>query len=199
MTEDVQEKGLLQQVSSGIWGFVLLRGIALLILGVLLLYKPGITVLLLVQFLGAYFFVDGIFTVVKSIIGREFIEGWGWGVFVGILEVVGGIIVFARPIASAVLTVGFLVYFIAFFAMFFGFLGIITGIRLRKEIKGEWSMILGGLIAVIFGILLILNPEASTSTFIIIKGVFAVIGGVALIFHAFKLRKFGKEGLKAVV
>ena len=37
MTEDVQEKGFLQKVSAGIWGFILLRGLALVVLGVFLL------------------------------------------------------------------------------------------------------------------------------------------------------------------
>lgn len=198
MKADVQEKGLLQNISSDIWVFVFLRGLVLLIMGALLLYKSGITVLVLVQILGAFFFVDGLFTIFKSILGRRYIEGWGWGLFVGIMEVLAGIIVFVHPFASAILTVSFLVYFIAFMAMFFGFLSIFTGIRLRKEMEGEWTMILGGLLSVIFGILLIFNPEASAVALIIVMGVFAIMGGIAQVVFAFKMRKFGKKGLAAV-
>ncbi len=199
MREEVQERGFLQQVSSGIWGFVLLRGLALLILGVFLLSKPGVSVLVLILFLGAYFFVDGIFTILKSITGRKYVKGWGWGIFLGTIEVLAGIIVFARPVASSIITVGFLAYFIAFIALFLGVLGIITGIRLRKEIKGEWSMILGGLLAVIFGIILLANPQASIISLIVVMGVFAIVDGLVLVFFALKLRKIGKEGLEAVV
>jgi uncharacterized membrane protein HdeD (DUF308 family) len=199
MTAEVKEKGFFQQVCSGIWGFVLLRGIALLILGVLLLSKPGITVLVLVWFLGAYFFVDGIFTILKSLKGRKYVKGWGWGIFLAIIEILAAIVVFARPVASSIITLGFLVYFIAFIALFLGLLGIITGIRLRKEIKGEWSMILGGLLAVIFGVFLLANPRASIISLIIVMGVIAVIDGLLLIFFALKLRKLGRESLEAAV
>ena len=194
-----EEKGFVQQFCSDVWWLVLLRGIAVLILGGYLLYKPGITVLILVQLLGAYFLVDGLFSVFNSIIGRKYMKGWGWGIFMGLLEILAGIIVFGRPIASAILTVGFLVYFIAFIAMFFGFMGIITGIRVRKEIKGEWSMIVGGLLAVIFGFLLLINPQASAVAFIITLGCFAVVGGIFQIFFACKLRKVGKKGLEVSV
>ncbi len=117
----------------------------------------------------------------------------------GLLEIMAGIIVFGRPVASAILTAGFLVYFIAFIAMFFGFMGIITGIRVRKEIKGEWSMIVGGLLAVIFGFLLLINPQASALALIITMGCFAFVGGIFQIFFAFKLRKVGKKVLEVSV
>jgi uncharacterized membrane protein HdeD (DUF308 family) len=199
MNEQIQERGLLQQISAAVWGWVLLRGLVLLILGLLLLVKPGVTVLVLVLFLGAYFFVDGIFIIFKSITGRRYVKGWGWGIFLGIIEILAGLIVFARPVASSILTVGFLVYFIAFIALLLGLLGIITGIRLRREIKGEWSMILAGLLAVIFGILLLANPQASVISLIIIMGVLAIADGLVLIFFALRLRKLGKESLEAAV
>jgi uncharacterized membrane protein HdeD (DUF308 family) len=199
MNEQIQERGLLQQISAAVWGWVLLRGLVLLILGLLLLVKPGVTVLVLVLFLGAYFFVDGIFIIFKSITGRRYVKGWGWGIFLGIIEILAGLIVFARQVASSILTVGFLVYFIAFIALLLGLLGIITGIRLRREIKGEWSMILAGLLAVIFGILLLANPQASVISLIIIMGVLAIADGLVLIFFALRLRKLGKESLEAAV
>lgn len=194
-----EEKGLVRQFCSEAWWLVLLRGIALLILGGLLLSKPGITVLVLVQFLGAYFFVDGIFSVFKSIKGRKYMQGWGWGIFMGALEILAGIIVFGHPLASTILTAGFLVYWVAFMAILFGIFGIITGIQVRKEVKGECAMIVGGVLAIIFGLILIMNPKASVVVYLTIMGVVAVIGGIIQIFASFKLRKIGKKGLEAAV
>jgi uncharacterized membrane protein HdeD (DUF308 family) len=193
-----EEKGFVQQLCSDVWWLVLLRGTALVILGGYLLYRPGITVMLLLQFLGAYFFVDGIFSIANSIMGRKYMQGWGWGIFMGIMEILAGIIVFARPLASTVFTTGFLVYMIAFGAMFFGVLGLVTGILVRKEIKGEWSMIVGGLLAIVLGVLMLANPEASVLALIITLGSFALVGGFIQVFIAFRLRKIGKKGIEAV-
>lgn len=194
-----EEKGLVQQFCSEAWWLVLLRGIALLILGGLLISKPGIAVLVLVQFLGVYFFVDGIFSVFTSIKGRKYMQGWGWGIFMGALEILAGIIVFGHPLASTILTTGFLVYCVAFVAILFGIFGIVTGVKVRKEVKGEWAMIIGGVLAIIFGLILIVNPTASVVVYLTIMGVLAVIGGIINIFASFKLRKIGEKGLEAVV
>ncbi len=174
-----------------------MRDIALILLGILLLTKTGLTVLILVQFLGIYFFVDGIFTIVKSIIGRRSIKGCGWGILIGILEVLAGIIVFSHPVASAILTVTVLVFVLAFMAMIWGFVSIFTGIRLRKEIKGEWTMILVGLFGVIFGVLFLLSHQVSAVALMWIFSIFAIVAGFVMVVASFKLKKFGKKGFSS--
>jgi uncharacterized membrane protein HdeD (DUF308 family) len=85
----------------------------------------------------------------------------------------------------------FLIYLIAFWAMFFGINGIVTGIRLRKEVNHEWSMILGGFVSTLFGILLLVSPMMSAMTLVWLIAVFAVADGIILIFLSFKVKKFG--------
>jgi uncharacterized membrane protein HdeD (DUF308 family) len=63
---------LIQQFCSQVWWVVLLRGIALLVLGGLLVAKPEVTAIVLIQFLGAYFLVDGVFSVYNSIKGPKY-------------------------------------------------------------------------------------------------------------------------------
>ena len=192
-----EEKVLVQRFCFEFWWIVLLRGIALTVLGGLLIAKPGITVIVLVQFLGAYFLVDGVFSVFHSIKGRKYMQGWGWGIFMGALEILTGIIVFTNPLVSAIVTASVLVYSVAFMAILFGVLGIVTGIQVRKEIKGEWAMIAGGVLAIIFSVILIMNPMASMSVYLIVMGVMALMGGLIQIFASFQIRKFGKHGIEA--
>ncbi len=187
-----------QQFCSQVWWVVLLRGIALLVLGGLLVAKPGVTALVLIQLLGAYFLVDGVFSVYNSIKGPKYMQGWGGGIFMGVLEILTGIIVFANPLFSTIVTASVLVYSVAFMAMMFGILGIITGIRVRKEIKGEWAMITGGVLAIIFSVILIMNPMASMSVYLIVMGVMALIGGLIQIFASFQIRQIGKHGLETL-
>jgi uncharacterized membrane protein HdeD (DUF308 family) len=192
-----EEKVLVQRFCFEFWWIVLLRGIALTVLGGLLIAKPGISVIVWVQILGAYFLLDGVFSVFHSIKGRKYMQGWGWGIFMGALEILTGIIVFTNPLVSAIVTASVLVYSVAFMAILFGVLGIVTGIQVRKEIKGEWSMIAGGVLAIIFSVILIMNPMASMSVYLIVMGVMALMGGLIQIFASFQIRKFGKHGIEA--
>ena len=192
-----EEKVLVQRFCFEFWWIVLLRGIALTVLGGLLIAKPGITVIVLVQFLGAYFLVDGVFSVFHSIKGRKYMQGWGWGIFMGALEILTGIIVFTNPLVSTIVTASVLVYSVALMAILFGVLGVVTGIQVRKEIKGEWAMIAGGVLAIIFSVILIMNPMASMSVYLIVMGVMALMGGLIQIFASFQIRKIGKHGIEA--
>jgi uncharacterized membrane protein HdeD (DUF308 family) len=127
MEANNQDKMVLQQFLSGVWWLVLLRGIAVGILGCLLLTRPAITVLVIVQFMGIYWLVDGIFTLARSIRGRKTHKNWGWGIFVGVLGMLAGLVVLSRPLASAILTQLFLVYFLGITAIVSGITSIITG------------------------------------------------------------------------
>jgi uncharacterized membrane protein HdeD (DUF308 family) len=188
------ERHLLQKMAGDYWWLVLIRGIAVLCLGLLMVSRPGMTLVLIIQFLGAYLLVDGIFTIINSQRSRKVLGDWRWALFTGILGVIAGIVVFSRPLAAAVLTTTFLVHFIALLALASGFSSIFTGIRLRKEIDNEWSMILGGLLYCGFGILLLGSPMLSMATLIWVLGILAIGGGLVQILASFKIRSFGKTG-----
>jgi uncharacterized membrane protein HdeD (DUF308 family) len=65
----------------------------------------------------------------------------------------------------------------------------VTGIRFRKEISGEWSMILGGILSIIFGIILMVSPYVSALILVKTIGIIALVGGFTLIILAFQFRK----------
>ena len=188
------ERHLLQKMAGDYWWLVLIRGIAVLCLGLLMVSRPGMTLVLIIQFLGAYLLVDGIFTIINSLRSRKVLGDWRWALFTGILGVIAGIVVFSRPLAVTVLTTTFLVYFVALLALASGFSSIFTGIRLRKQIDNEWSMILGGLLYCGIGILLLASPMMTAATLVWILGSFAVVGGLVQVFASFKLKKFGATG-----
>jgi len=172
-----------------------LRAVTVGLLGILLITRPTATVTVMVIFLGRYWLVDGVFTIIECVRGRKHLQHWGWGLFVGIIGVLAGIVVFSRPLASALLTTAFLVYFLAFAALVSGISSIVTGIRSRKETSNEWSMILGGLLYTIFGVLLLIRPLISTLVLAWTFGIFAIAGALTLVMFAFRIRKVGQEGL----
>lgn len=68
-----------------------------------------------------------------------------------------------------------------------------AAIRLRREIKGEWLLILGGFASVVFGVLLMAHPVAGALALLWLIATFAVIFGVILVILAFKARTFGNK------
>lgn len=182
----------IQQFLSSVWWIVLLRGIAVLVLGLLLLFNPGSTLITIMLFLGVYWFVDGVFTIINALQGRKTMAGWDLGILSGALGVIAGLVVFAQPLATAVLTQVFLIYFLAFMAIANGISSIVSGIKLRKEIKNEWTIILGGALTVIFGILLLSKPLVGSVLLLWFLGIIAVVGGISIISLAFKVKNMGK-------
>ena len=86
---------------------------------------------------------------------------------------------------------------VAIWAIVTGILEIITAVRLRKEIEGEWLLGLAGVVSVIFGILLITNPGAGALAVLWLIAAYALILGVLMIILAFKVRGWGAK-LKAL-
>ena len=82
-----------------------------------------------------------------------------------------------------------LLYFIAFWAVGTGIVQIAGAIRLRKEIDNEWMLIASGIISILFGAILLVDPAPGALGLLLVIGVYAVVYGVMLIGLAFRLRK----------
>ncbi len=81
------------------WWLVLIQGIITLILGIFLLYYPYGTLLVLVTFLGAYWFVSGLFGLISLFVDRT---NAGWKILFGILGIIAGIAILTYPLYSYV-------------------------------------------------------------------------------------------------
>jgi len=181
----------LKQVASAIWWLVLLRGIAAVLLGILLFTNTAATLSVIIIFLGIYWVVDGISTLLASFIGREEHSNWGWGIFVGIINILAGLAVLSQPVLTAIFTTSFIVSFVGIMIIISGVWSIVTGFRLRKT-SGEWVMIIGGVLGLILGLLLVMNPLFSALVYVYIIAVFLIIGGFSLIVMAFQVKKLKK-------
>jgi len=166
------------------WWLLLLRGIAAIIFGVLAFAWPGITLLTLIMFYGAYALVDGVLAILAAIMGGAPAPRW-WLAVIGVLGIAAGILTFMMPGLTAMV----LLFFIAAWAITTGVFQIIGAIRLRKEIDNEWLLILGGIISVLFGIGIMLAPGAGALALVWVIGTYAVIEGVLFVVVSFRLKK----------
>ena len=75
-----------------------------------------------------------------------------------------------------------------------GILRIAAAIRLRREIKkGEWLLILNGLLSVAFGVVIAIFPGAGLVTLVWMVGMYAIIFGIILVALGFRLRGHGAK------
>ncbi len=167
------------------WWLLLARGVAAIAFGVLAFAWPGITVLALTFLFGAYVLVDGVLSLGAAITGRGGVGPRWWLAVVGAAGVLAGVLAFAWPAMTAVV----LLVFIASWAIVTGIMEIIGAVRLRKEIEGEWMLILGGALSVAFGALLIARPGVGAVAMIWMIGAFAILLGVTFVVLALRLRR----------
>jgi len=166
------------------WWLILLRGIAAIIFGVLAFIWPGITLVTLVLFFGAFTLVDGVLALVHAIMGGNVGSRW-WLALIGVLGIAVGLLTFLWPGLTALV----LLFFIASWAIVLGVFQIIGAIRLRKEIDNEWAIGLSGALSVLFGVVLIIAPGAGALGLIWVIAAYAIVFGVLLVLAAFKLKK----------
>ena len=166
------------------WWVPVLRGVAAIIFGIIAFTHPVMAATTLVLFFGAWVLIDGIFRVVGVIRHRDPDHDWGFNLVIGILGIIVGLLTFHAPGITALA----LVIYIAAWALMVGATEIVLAIKLRREIKGEWFMILMGLASIIFAGLLLWNPLAGAAALIWIIAWYAVIVGFLAIIFGFRLR-----------
>ena len=182
------ENGLAATLSRN-WWMLLLRGIIAITFGILAWIAPRASIAALVLLFGAYVLVDGVIGIVTAISGRKEHEFW-WALLLwGFIGVVVGFLTFVVPGVTAMV----LLFYIAIWAIATGVLEIVTAIRLRNELTGEWMLVLGGLVSVMFGVILMAHPGAGAFALIWLIGVYAVVFGILLVTFAFRVRNFGRQ------
>ena len=176
---------------ASLWWLPLLRGIMMVILGAYAMFRPGMTVATFVQVFGFFLAFDGILAIIAGITGQ--VPSRGWTIVRGVLAVIVGVLVVAHPVFVTWFAAVWFAYLLGFAAIVSGVIEVFAAIRDRKEIEGEGWLILGGVISVIFGISLLAAPLSFASIFVRIVGAMAIVGGIASVVYAFRLRGLNKK------
>jgi uncharacterized membrane protein HdeD (DUF308 family) len=101
-----------------------------------------------------------------------------------VIGILAGLLALVSP--GYVATV--LLLLIAVWAIVIGIFQIVGAIRLRREIEGEWLLGLGGVLLVLYGVLLIAQPVAGALSVIWMISFGSFVFGVLTIMLALKLR-----------
>jgi len=163
------------------WWLLLLWGILALFLGIALLMTPGMTTVLLITFMGAYWLVGGIFALASLAVDRT---AMGWKIFLSVINIIAGILILIYPFYATLFTLELVIIFIGFWACFVGAAHIVQAFT-----KKDWGNGVIGIISLIFGLLLLVNALVAAILLPFVAGGFAIVMGLCSIFVSFMAKK----------
>jgi uncharacterized membrane protein HdeD (DUF308 family) len=168
------------------WWLTLINGILALIVGAVLLWAPVKTKVetyqLLIFFIGFYWLIQGIFDIVAIFIDHSM---WGWKLFIGLISIAAGSYILMYPVAAGLALPRVFTLVIGIWGLMYGFILLFMAFR-----GGGWGAAILGVLGIIFGGVLIVNYSSPGTGLAMLwtAAVFGVIGGIAMIVQAFRMR-----------
>ena len=175
---------------SRVWQGTALRGVLAILFGIMALILTRQTLLVLVYVFGAFALVSGVIELVTAVQAGELHARWGWLAFAGIIGVAAGVVSFVWPTITALA----MVFLIAAWALVTGVAEIVFSMAWPDLVEYPWLAALSGVLSVAFGILLAVWPHSGAIALTWLVGVYAILYGLSLLYHAYRVRAATHEG-----
>lgn len=156
------------------------NGILAIIFGSVALIFPGITIIGLAFYFAVTILLGGILLTISAIRSRKILPNWQLMLTEGIIGILIGIIILAMPQIAA----AFFVVIMGVWAMVIGLVFIISYFGLMLPAILKPFHILTGILSVIIGIVIILNPFESTRVIVILIGIYVIAYGIFSIINS---------------
>lgn len=166
---------------TNIWWLFLLQGIAAIVLGLMLITAPGATLVVMVTFLGFYWLIEGVLSLVHIFVDRS--VPWVWSLLIGIVGIAAGILVVRHPLLAALTVPTVLVIILGVQGLIMGVFEIIAGFT-----GGGIGSFILGVINLLIGALLLSSPATAALAVPLVFGVILLVEGIGLIIWAFRSR-----------
>ncbi len=169
------------------WWLLLLTGLILVAVGIWVFASPATAYLSLSILFGASILTIGFFETVFAISARKSLEGWGWTLASGILDIVIGSYLLLYP----AVTMSILPFVLGFWLLFRGFSAIGFSFDVKSYGDSNWGWFLVFAIGIIFFAIMILAvPAFGVANIITWTGLSLIFAGVFRIILAFRLKKW---------
>jgi uncharacterized membrane protein HdeD (DUF308 family) len=185
-------KDMATDVHSGVreagknWWLLLLWGVAMIVLGLFLIFQPGMTAVALVQVIAIFWVVGGIFDVAGAIVNSRD-EHRLWRIVTGIISIVAGGVILLNPLFGTFIVLTFQFYLLAIGAIIVGIINIVGWNRIPGS---HWSLgtTLLGILQVLIGLFLIAHPLFGVLALLTLFGVLAIVAGVGAIAMSWRVK-----------
>lgn len=185
-TASVPANATSMQTNARPWWLMLIEGIAIFIIGAVLLFGSFSTKtetwLFIVTLLGIWWLIRGIFDIVAMFLDHT---AWAWKLFMGIISIIAGGYILMYPVYAALVLPRIFVLVLGIWGLIQGIIMLIMAFR-----GGGWGAGILGVLAIIFGLILIGNYQdlGMGAAFIWVTALFALVGGAFMVVRAFQAR-----------
>ncbi|MDU9376390.1 hypothetical protein McpSp1_10040 [Methanocorpusculaceae archaeon Sp1] len=175
-------------IGGDIFKSLLLKGILMIILGIIMLIFTFGSILAIELLFGIVLIILGIqlLTSGSTFLG-EYKRTW-WVILLGILAIIAGILAFVFP---AMMTL-YIVYLIAITVLISGFTDIAIAIANKTGEANRILVAISGVLGVILGILFIFMPFTGAIVLVQVTAIFLLVFGILAIVEGFMAKKPAK-------
>ncbi len=163
------------------WWIEGLKGILVLILGIICLVNPASALAATAIYLGILAILTGLIVVIVSLAKKQ--ANWEFWIAEGIFSLVIGVLLVSFP----KLAINLVIILVSLLIIAISIIQILTYINLKKSGYSSQVVLFTAILSLIIGILLLFNPFEGAKAVAFILGFFAVVYGVSSLFAAFKL------------
>ncbi|MGZ6295270.1 MAG: HdeD family acid-resistance protein [Candidatus Limnocylindrales bacterium] len=173
-------------------GLLALRGIVLIVLGLLLFATPAITLATMLLVFGICAIIDGALMAIFAFAQRRDESTWWLGVVAGVLLVLLGLLALINPS----LTLITFLYVIIAWALVSGIWAVVTVALHWRELAHHWGMLIGGIAGILFGLYALAYPGAGAVALVFVIALYAIVAGVFALVAAWQVHQ-DRQGLAA--
>lgn len=167
------------------WWVVLVVGVLSVLLGLLFLFWPGKTIVVIAVIFGVWLIVSGIVQLVQGFNSELGTGERVLAVIVGVISIILGVLCFRGGIANGVYILSL---FVGFSFLFRGIWQFIIGLQ-NKGQSGRALLIIGGILGIIAGIIVLSAPFESLEVLALIMGIWLIIMGIIEVIYSFGVKK----------
>lgn len=171
------------------WWLLAVRGAIAVLFGVLAIAWPAMTLLTLSVLFAAFALLAGAVWTFAAAANRSSNRRWWQMLLFGLVSLAAGVMAALDP----ALTTLALVLVMGVNALVSGAIDIAVALRVRRYLHGEWLLLLSGVVALAFGVIVLMYPAgAGALALALMAGCYALLTGLLLLVLAFQVRAWSR-------
>ena len=171
------------------WWLLGLRGVIAVLFGVLAISWPAITLLTLALLFAAFAILAGVVWTWAALASRSSDRRWWTMLLFGLVSIGAGVLAALYP---GITTLA-LVLVMGVNALVSGVIDIVVAVRIRRSMRGEWLLGLSGVVACLFGLIVLLFPAGAGALMLaFMTGIYAIVSGALLMMLAWQVRAWAR-------
>lgn len=155
------------------WESMVLRGVAGILFGIAAVFWPALTLVTLVYIFSIYILVSGVVSIVEAIMALNRKGNWVWKLLIGFAELGVGVYLVRHPnvsFATLILLIGLVL-------IARGVFDVVAAMLEDMSATEKTLLIISGVLGVVVGIVVLLQPAASGVAFVWVLGLYALLTG----------------------